>query len=111
MLRDQRLALEDITRSIVADEIEEAGVGVLRVLPRLTLAGRYVVDALQARVPKTQLQRMVDELRALALVADDHIGKALHGSMGSTTLAQLALLSDVKAMKVSLDRFLEVATS
>eukprot|EP00571_Detonula_confervacea_P017559 CAMPEP_0172311654 /NCGR_PEP_ID=MMETSP1058-20130122/15413_1 /TAXON_ID=83371 /ORGANISM="Detonula confervacea, Strain CCMP 353" /LENGTH=204 /DNA_ID=CAMNT_0013024917 /DNA_START=174 /DNA_END=788 /DNA_ORIENTATION=+ len=109
MLQDQRLAIDDIERMITAGDMENAGMRVLRVLPRLTLAGRFIVTAMQNTVP--QIQQMSDEVTALALVADNHIGKALHGKLGSTTVAQLTLLSDIKVVKVSLNNFIERATS
>jgi len=109
MLQDQRIAMDEIDKLISSGDTEGAGVAVLRVLPRLTLAGRYIAVAMQRVVPR--IQQMSDELNDLALTVDNHIGKALRGNLGSTTVAQLALLSDVKAVRVSLNRFIERATS
>ena len=109
MLQDQCLAMDEIERLISSGDMENAGVAVLRVLPRLTLAGRYIVAAMQSTVP--QIQQRSDEVSALALAVDNHIGKALRGNLGSTTIAQLTLLSDIKVVKVSLSNFIERATS
>mmetsp|Transcript_36662 Transcript_36662/g.76935 ORF Transcript_36662/g.76935 Transcript_36662/m.76935 type:complete len:228 (-) Transcript_36662:282-965(-) len=108
MLQDQRIAMDEIEKSISSGDMEGAGVAVLRVLPRLNLAGRYIAVAMQRLVP--QIQQMSDELNDLALTVDNHIGKALRGNLGSTTIAQLTLLSDVQVLRVSLNRFIETAT-
>lgn len=110
MLQDQLLAMAEVERLISSGDMENAGITFLRVLPRLILAGKYIVAAKQGTVP--QIQQMSDEVITLAIAVDNHIGKALHGNLGSTTtIAQLTLLSDAKAVKVSLTNFIERATS
>lgn len=106
-LRDQLLALDDVERLLSAGKLEDAGVVVLRVLPRLTLAGRRLVAETQDSVPR--IRQTAVEAIALASELDDCIGKALRGNLGSTTVAQLALLSDVRAVKTSLEILIERA--
>mmetsp|Transcript_6893 Transcript_6893/g.15235 ORF Transcript_6893/g.15235 Transcript_6893/m.15235 type:complete len:264 (+) Transcript_6893:88-879(+) len=106
VLNDQLIAIDEVHALISKGDFEGAGILVLRILPKIVLSGRYAVSMKQQVVP--QIRQMSEEANELALVMDNHIGKALRGSLGSTTtMAQITLLSDAKAMKTSLTNFVE----
>ena len=109
MLTDQTIALDHIEKLISSASFESAGIHMLRVLPRLVIAGRYIAATTAKTVP--QIKQMAEDVSTLALAVDKNIGKALRGTLGgSATMSQLTLLSDVKALRVSLDRFISRAT-
>jgi len=117
MLSDQLIALDEVTQLIsslkngVAADLETAGVIVLRMLPKLVIAGRYIVSTQTSNDNNTQImEQMANEINDLGLTLDNHIGKAIRGKLGSTTtMAQLMLLEDVKLLKMSLSNFVERA--
>ena len=115
MLSDQLIALDEVTQLIsslkngVAIDLETAGVIVLRMLPKLVIAGRYIVATQTSNDNNTKMiEQMANEINDLGLTLDNHIGKAIRGKLGSTTtMTQLTLLEDVKVLKMSLSNFVE----
>ena len=97
MLKDQLLAMEDVEKQISIASFEQAGTTMLRVLPRLIIAERYIATVLPKVIDRA------DEITVLGLVVDKNIGKAMRGNLGGTAIAQLELLSNVKVLKTSLD--------
>ena len=97
MLKDQLLAMEDVEKQISSASFELAGTTMLRVLPRLIIAERYIATVLPKVIDRA------DEITVLGLVVDKNIGKAMRGNLGGTAIAQLELLSNVKVLKTSLD--------
>uniref|UniRef100_A0A7S4ANX5 Uncharacterized protein n=1 Tax=Pseudo-nitzschia australis TaxID=44445 RepID=A0A7S4ANX5_9STRA len=57
VLRGQRLAAETIQKSVAAGRLEEAGVGLLGLIPTVSISGRFVVDELETRVFRKQQKR------------------------------------------------------
>lgn len=103
--------LQNLQTSVLNGNLEEAGVLVLKTIPKLTMAGRFVVNYL-TKVSDTQLNRdpknnvmsmkcyrvesaMTALLSSLG-VLDIYLGQGLRGQMGVITAAQLAILPDVK---------------
>ena len=108
MLKDQMIAIDDIEKMISDASFESAGVSILHVLPRIILAGRYIATNMQS-VP--QIKQFADDVSTLALSVDKNIGKAVRGNLGgSIPMSQMMLLSDVKALRTSLERFITRAT-
>ena len=106
MLKDQLLAIEDVEKQISSASFEQAGTTMLRVLPRLIIAERYIATALPSVIDRA------DEITLLGLVVDKNIGKAMRGNLGNTAIiAQLELLSNVKVLKTSLDGLIARATA
>jgi len=100
MLKDQLLAMEDVEKHISSASFELAGTTMLRVLPRLVIAERYIATVLPSVIDRA------DEITVLGLTVDKNIGKAIKGNLGGTAVvvvAQLELLSNVKVLKTSLD--------
>ncbi|VEU37614.1 unnamed protein product [Pseudo-nitzschia multistriata] len=54
ILEGQRVVAEGIRRNVAAGRLEDAGVGVLGLIPQVTASGRFVVDELSARVYRKQ---------------------------------------------------------
>lgn len=117
MLSDQLIALDEVTQLIsslkngVTVDLETAGVIVLRMLPKLVIAGWYIVATNTSNDNNAQImEQMANEIHALGLTLDNHIGKAMRSKLGSTTtMTQLMLLEDVKVLKMSLSSFVERA--
>ena len=65
--------------------------------------------AVQTSAP--QIITMLDQAEQSASAVDVSIGRALKGRMGSTTVAQLQILSEVSRAKSSLDDLIRVAKS
>jgi len=97
MLKDQLLAIEDIEKQISKASFELAGTTMLRVLPRLIIAERYIATVLPSVIDRA------DEITVLGLTLDKNIGKAMRGNLGTAVIAQLELLSNIKVLKTSLD--------
>ena len=108
MLKDQLIAIEDVEEQISSASFELAGTTMLRVLPRLIIAERYIATALPSAIDRA------DEITVLGLVVDKNLGKAMRGNLGGTAVvvvAQLELLSNVKVLKTSLDGLIARATA
>ena len=105
MLKDQLLAMEDVEKQISSASFELAGTTMLRVLPRLIIAERYIATVLPSVIDRA------DEITVLGLTVDRNLGKAMRGNLGDTAIvAQLELLSNVKVLKASLDGLIARAT-
>lgn len=108
MLKDQLIAIEDVEEQISSASFELAGTTMLRVLPRLIIAERYIATELPSAIDRA------DEITVLGLVVDKNLGKAMRGNLGGTAVvvvAQLELLSNVKVLKTSLDGLIARATA
>jgi hypothetical protein len=107
MLKDQRLAMDDIERLVIAGKLEDAGVQLLRVLPKITVAGRFVVASVQLEAP--QISVTLEQAEKLAGSVDVKISQGLRGRMGVSAVAQLTILSELSETKAVLDRLINVA--
>ena len=81
-------------------EFTEAGVLLLAITPRITVAGRLIVRILQ-NDSELSMRAMRTEEAHLELLgslgsADIVIGQALAGRLGSTTMSQIQILDDVR---------------
>lgn len=103
--------LQNLQKHVLNGNLEDAGVVVLKVIPKVTMAGRFVVshltnlsDAQLNRDPKnnamsmkcyrveTAITSLLNSLGSL----DIYLGQGLRGQMGVVTVAQLAILPDIK---------------
>ena len=131
ILQAQRKALEDIQQVVMEGRFEEAGIKLLNVLPRVTTAGRLMVQfmsssssspqassgssssstssssssAVVQELQQSRAQNQLDILLALLGQCDVTMGQGLRGEMGSVTMAQLSILSEVKDVIRALDDF------
>ena len=117
MLETQRLAADDIKQVVSEGRLEEAGIKVLNLLPKLTSSGKLIVDSMEVTLignPSTAIDeikfsRLKDQLNmALGLwgECDVMIGQGLRGEMGSLTFAQIQILSSLRDATAALDDFL-----
>ena len=115
-LQAQRTAAEDIRSVVAAGRLEEAGIKVLNLLPRVTAAGRVVVDHVAQTSPLTggakdvqllQLQSRLEETLNTFGQVDVSIGQGLRGELGVVTVAQLTVLGDLKDAMIAFDDFLQ----
>ena len=123
VLQTQRLAADDIVSVISAGRLEEAGIKVLNLLPKVTSAGKLVVDTLQGEINSkppsgSSSDTIITELRlskleqefqlvvALWNEADLVIGQGLRGELGVSAVAQLQILSSLRDAIAATDDFL-----
>lgn len=116
ILEAQRRAVDDIKSIIAGGRLEEAGIKVLNLVPRVTAAGRIVVQnvaqtsTLSNGAKEVQLLRLetkLDETLGCFGQVDVSIGQGLRGEMGVVTVAQLSILNDLKDAIIAFDEFLE----
>jgi hypothetical protein len=123
VLQAQRLAAEDIRSVVAAGRLEEAGIKLLNLLPRVTAAGNVLIQSTTLKlqnsnssepIKQLQLTRLcsqLDETVAYFGQCDVSIGQGLRGDMGSVTVAQLEILSELRDATAALDDFLALVAS
>jgi hypothetical protein len=107
MLKDQRLAMDDIEGLVTVGKLEEAGVHLLRVLPKITVAGRLVVASVQMETP--QISVTLTQAEKLAGSVDIKISQGMRGVLGVSAVAQLTILSELSEVKAALDNLIALA--
>lgn len=114
VLYAQRKAADDIREVVTAGRLEEAGIKVLNLIPKVTMAGRVAMaSSLEkdgpggvSEVRQIQVQSTLDQLLGLFGQCDVSIGQGLRGEMGVSAVAQLNILSDLKDATIAFDDFL-----
>lgn len=108
----QRLAADDIINVVSAGRLEEAGIKVLNLIPRLTVSGRVLVDyepseakSTQESIQRQQLQNLLEATEVAWKNVDILIGQGIRGDMGVSAVAQLNILSELREAITSLDEF------
>lgn len=116
ILETQRAAADDIKNVVLAGKLEEAGIKVLNLIPKVTAASKTIQEQVekmypldgsvvnQMRVTKFNEQRQ--ELITVWSQVDIEIGQALRGQMGQTTVAQIELLKSIRGATAILDDYL-----
>jgi len=115
-LEAQRTAVDDITNVVASGRLEEAGIKVLNLIPKLTVCGRVLMDDAMNKNKDDSLavaelrQQRLETLLQTAEVAwknvDVTIGQGLRGNLGVSAVAQLTILSEVREATTALDDFL-----
>ena len=122
ILQAQRRAADDISSVVAAGRLEEAGIKVLNLLPRLTDAGRVLVDAAESAMDTNNRDdsTVIRDLRRQQLLnsfemtefawrdVDLLLGQGLRGDLGVSAAAQLLILSELREANAALDDFLFV---
>jgi hypothetical protein len=108
----QRLAADDIVNVVSAGRLEEAGIKVLNLIPRLTVSGRVLVDndtsetkSTQESIQREKLQNLLETTEVAWKNVDILIGQGIRGDMGVSAVAQLHILSELREAILSLDEF------
>ena len=113
-LLTQRLAADDIVNVVSAGRLEEAGIKVLNLIPRLTVSGRVLVNyetsttkSTQESIQQQYLQNLLETTEVAWKNVDIMIGQGIRGDMGVSAVAQLQILSEMREAIASLDEFVE----
>lgn len=117
----QRAAADNIRDVVLAGKLEEAGIKVLNLIPKVTGAGITIQQQVQSNFPVADAgvnqvrvmnyQQKFQELVALWSQIDIEIGQALRGQLGVSAVAQLEILKSLKDATVAFDNFLLVVES
>lgn len=111
----QRVAADDIRDVVAAGRLQEAGIKVLNLIPKVTSAGMVIQRGIQSnndsnsgvsQMRLLKFQQKYQELIAVWGQIDVEIGQALRGQLGISTVAQLEILSSLKEATVAFDEFL-----
>jgi hypothetical protein len=113
-LRQRCIALNDV---ILRGNLTEAGIEVLGIVPRLTVAGRVIVRSLSesASSAKTsadaglraiRIEEAYTELVSKLNSMDILLGQALRGDLGSLTAAQIQLVGELREANVLFDEII-----
>ena len=116
VLQTQRVAAEDIQAVILAGKLEEAGIKVLNLIPKVTGAGMTIQEQVQRQYPVSdsgnnqmrvlKYQQSFQEMVALWSGVDVEIGQAIRGQLGVSAVAQLAILRSLKEAIAAFDDFM-----
>jgi hypothetical protein len=116
VLQTQRLAADDIYAVVQRGQLQEAGIKVLNLVPQVTAAGRVIIDKVSSDTGKSagiqevqlmQLQARLDDTLACWGQVDVTLGQGLRGELGVVTVAQLAILSELRDAMRAYDDFLD----
>jgi hypothetical protein len=119
-LKEQRLRADTVTEKVTAGRLEEAGILVLDLVPKVTLAARVLEKAqLEPGTPTTvnavedlRRQRLQDQVEMVYVLwnrVDVAIGQGMRGEMGVSVVAQLTILDEVKDAIRALDDMISMA--
>ena len=120
ILRAQRKASDDIKQDIAAGHLEEAGIKVLKLVPKLVAAGETILTAVMQQdtgsngineLRRTRVEQDLDQLVVLYKQLDVSIGQGLRGQMGVSAAAQLQILDALEDATVAFDDFLLSTTA
>lgn len=117
ILLSQRRAADDIRDVVMAGKLEEAGIKVLNLTPKVTVAGRTIVDDRMTTFPQDaseavrdlQRQRIQSKLDMLLVEfnqLDMLIGQGIRGQLGVSAVAQLSIITELKEAIEAFDDFL-----
>jgi hypothetical protein len=127
ILESQRLAADDIQSVVSAGRLEEAGIKVLNLIPKITTAGRLVLLSVRQQQSKTttidssssidvvnelqysKIDDLFNTMVGLWSESDIVIGQGLRGEMGVSAVAQIQILDSVKDAIIAMDDFLASA--
>lgn len=92
--------LNGVNGMILKGDFTGAGIELLAMAPRVTLTGRTIIQTLQSNNEFSMKAMRVEnahiELMAALGSCDIVIGQALNGRLGSTTMAQIQILEDIR---------------
>jgi len=111
-LQEKTIELDDV---ILKGRLEEAGIELLRLIPRVTLAGRFLIEVYATeetgtmiqpineytRMRSLRIEEALTDLLAILNTCDVMLGQALRNELGSTTSAQIQILAELRDAKSS----------
>lgn len=114
-------AADDISDVIAAGRLEEAGIKLLNLIPKVTAAGRVLIEStgetsraaseseVVAQLRLSQMESRYEMMIGTLGQCDVSIGQGLRGQMGVSAVAQLNILDELKDAIVAFDDFLAFA--
>jgi len=123
ILQTQRIAADDIKQVVSAGRLEEAGIKVLNLVPKVTSSGRVVLNTIESEIVgkgsngvivELQINKLQDQFNTVLALwgeCDVMIGQGLRGEMGVSAAAQLQILSSLQDATAALDDFLTCSSS
>lgn len=115
-LLTQRAAADDIRDVVLAGRLEEAGIRVLNLIPKVTGAGMLLQQQVQSNLSTSdsgvnqmqlfKFQQTYQDFIAMWSQVDVEIGQALRGQLGVSAVAQLEILKSLKEATATFDEFL-----
>lgn len=115
-LETQRIAADDIQQVVLAGRLEEAGIKVLNLMPKVTSSGKFIVNIIQeglnpneSPIDEMKLTRIQDQLNMVIGLwgeCDVMIGQGMRGQLGVSAVAQLQILPSLREATGALDDFL-----
>ena len=114
MLTDQRFAMDEVAGLVSSGQMESAGMRLLAALPKITVAGRFVVWAVKTGPAAPQLGDMLENTEQAVAAVDKTIAKGVRGTKGErgglgVTAAQIEVLSALSVAKLALDDLIKLA--
>lgn len=122
IMETQRLAVNDIQQVVQEGRLEEAGIKVLNLVPKVTQSGRVIIDDCFQRILQSiattsvvkemtmnRLESQWEMVLGLWGETDVMIGQALKGDMGVSAVAQIYLLKQIKDSTAAMDDFIALA--
>jgi hypothetical protein len=116
ILETQRIAAGDIQQVVLEGRLEEAGMKVLNLMPKITSAGRLIVFTIEqglgpnkSVVDEIKLTRIQDQLNMVIGLwggCDVEIGQGMRGQLGVSAVAQLQILPSLREATAELDDLL-----
>jgi hypothetical protein len=92
--------LKEVNKMILKGDLTEAGVELLAMSPRVTVAGRKIIQTLESKEEFSMKAMRVQDAHYNLMAAlggcDICIGQAIGGRLGSITAAQIMILEEVR---------------
>jgi len=103
--------VNQLSSYVTKGDLTKAGVEILRIVPRITVAGRVLISTLEGRNEYTMKALRVEaahsDLLASLGSADVLIGQSFAGQLGSITAAQIQILQDLRSANEYYDDLLK----
>ncbi len=124
ILETQRLAVDDIQQVVKAGRLEEAGIKVLNLVPKVTQSGRVILEdsllkivnslsststSAVAEMTMNRLESQWEMVLGLWGEADVMIGQGLKGDLGVSAVAQIYILKQIADATAAMDDFMASA--
>lgn len=111
VLLAQRLAADDIKQVVLEGKLEEAGIKLLNLIPKVTLACRIVQAESMSEAQELFLERKVSLVLGLYGETDVMIGQGIRGELGASAPAQINIIKQLTESNEAFDELLAMVRS